>query len=163
VLTITHAEPADTHALTGLMEELDRFYGVTEFDPLDQRVEEVRQALFGSPPAAHMLLAKDDLDLLGMASYSFLWPAAGTTSSLFLKELYVRGERQRGGIGRRLMQAVCDVAVAEGCSRVEWQTDEDNARAQQFYKALGAPVHTAKVFYRLDGDELRRVAGAFQH
>jgi GNAT superfamily N-acetyltransferase len=158
VLTISPAEPADVHALTDLMEDLDRFYGVTEFEPLTLREEQIREQLFGSLPVAYALLAKDGSDLVAFASYSFLWPAAGVTRSLFLKELYVRQERYREGIGRQLMRAVCDIAVAEGCSRVEWQTDVENTRAQQFYKALGAPVHTGKVFYRLDGDDLRRVA-----
>ena len=35
----------------------------------------------------------------GMASYSFLWPAAGLTRSLYLKELYVAQDWQRQGIG----------------------------------------------------------------
>jgi len=156
VLTISHAEPADVHALTDLTEDLDRFYGVTEFEPLPLREAQIRRQLFGSPPAAYALLATDGPDLVGFASYSFLWPAAGVTRSLFLKELYVRQERYREGIGRRLMRAVCDVAVAEDCSRVEWQTDVENTRAQQFYKALGAPVHAGKVFYRLDGEDLHR-------
>lgn len=162
MLTIAHAEPADLEALADLMEDLDRFYGVTEFEPLAQREEHIRRELFGTtPPAAYVLLAKDDADAVGLASYSFLWPAAGVTSSVFLKELYVRAERYQEGIGRQLVRAVCDIAVSEGCSRVEWQTDQENTRAQQFYKALGVAVHTGKVFYRLDGDNLLRIAAEF--
>jgi GNAT superfamily N-acetyltransferase len=161
LITITHAEPVDVYTLAELMEDLDRFYGVTEFGPLAQREEHIRQELFGTPPAAYVLLARDDAAVVGLASYSFLWPAAGVTSSLFLKELYVRAGRYREGIGRQLVRAVCDIAVAERCSRVEWQTDQDNARAQQFYKALGVPVHAGKVFYRLDGDNLLRIAAEF--
>src|SRR6266581_4128138 len=108
------------------MEELDRFYGATEFGPRADRESQVRMALFGMTPVAYALLAKEGQDLVGLASYSFLWPAAGLTTSLFLKELYVRQDRQREGIGRRLMQELCAIAVGADCSRVEWQTEETN-------------------------------------
>jgi GNAT superfamily N-acetyltransferase len=160
VPTIAPAEPADVHALADLMEELDRFYGVTAFDPLDVREEQIRRGLFGPQPLAYVLLAKDGDDLVGMAAYSFLWPAAGVSTSLFLKELYVRQDRQRTGVGRLLVAALCDVAVAAGCSRVEWQTDQDNLAAQGFYKALGVAVYPGKVFYRLDGDALYGLAAS---
>jgi GNAT superfamily N-acetyltransferase len=158
VLAVVHAVAADVAALAILTEELDRFYGATEFDPPEQREDQIRATLFGSRPVAYALLAKDGPDLVGFASYSFLWPAAGVTSSLFLKELYVRQDRQRQGVGRALMQALAGVAVDNGCGRLEWQTDDDNEQAKRFYKLLGAPVFASKVFYRVDGEELRRLA-----
>lgn len=158
MLAISHAEPGDVGDLADLMEELDRFYGVTEIGPRIERESQIRRVLFGVRPAAYTLLARDGEELVGMAAYSFLWPAAGVTTSLFLKELYVRQNRQRHGVGRRLIEVLCEVAAAQGCSRVEWQTEVDNAAAQAFYKALGAPVLSGKVFYRLDETELTRLA-----
>ena len=157
MLVVAPAEPTDVHDLADLMEELDRFYGVTGFAPVDEREDQIRRALFGSRPAAYALLARDGNELAGMAAYSFLWPAAGVTMSLFLKELYVRQHRQRAGVGRRLLQALCEVAVAEGCSRVEWQTDHDNLPAQAFYRALGVSMSPGKMFYRLSGEALDRM------
>jgi GNAT superfamily N-acetyltransferase len=121
-VTVTPAGPEHTTAVVALLEEMDRFYGATEFDPAEVRAQQVRQALFTDPPAAYALLAWDGGDLVGIASYSFLWPAAGLTRSLYLKELYVRAERQRSGIGSTLMRALFEVAVMQGCSRVEWTT-----------------------------------------
>jgi len=158
VLTVTQATEADVPALALLMDELDRFYGAVAVDSPEQREEQIRDALFGSRPAAYALLAEDDGELLGFASYSLLWPAAGVSSSLFLKELYVRQDRQRQGVGRLLMQALGETAVKTGCSRLEWQTDADNEQAKQFYRALGAPIHPSKVFYRLEGEDLRRMS-----
>ena len=158
MLVIAHAEEADVPALAALLEEVDRFYGVTEFGSPSRREKQIRDALFGPRPAAYALLAKDGQDLVGLASYSFLWPAAALTSSLFLKELYVRHDRQRRGIGRRLMGELFDIAARAGCSRVEWQTEDDNEQAMGFYRSLGASVLRGKVFYRLDAEDLRRLA-----
>jgi hypothetical protein len=41
---------------------------------------------------------------------------------------------------------------------VEWQTDRFNAEAQRFYAELGVPVDESKLFYRVEGDELRTQA-----
>ncbi len=157
VLTIEHATAADIARLAELMEEMDRFYGAAEVEPQARREKEIGEALFGTRPVAYALLAKDRRDVVGLASYSLLWPAAGLTSSLFLKELYVRQDKRRRGVGRRLMRELCAIAVAAGCSRVEWQTEDANERARRFYEALGAPVFAGKVFYRLEGDGLRRL------
>jgi GNAT superfamily N-acetyltransferase len=140
------------------MEELARFYGVTEFEPRVERIEGISAMLFGDPPAASVLLAKDGNRVVGLAACSFLWPGAGVTRSLFLKELYVARGYTRTGVGRLLMRHVCEAAAKTGCSRVEWQTDADNADAQRFYEALGAPVHGAKVFYRLEGAAIEKLA-----
>lgn len=155
-MTVTPAGPEHTTAVVALLEEMDRFYGATEFDPAEVRAQQVRQALFTDPPAAYALLAWDGGDLVGIASYSFLWPAAGLTRSLYLKELYVRAERQRSGIGSTLMRALFEVAVKQGCSRVEWTTDRDNAGAQRFYEDLGLEVEPAKLFYRAEGATIER-------
>lgn len=96
--------------------------------------------------------------MVGFASYSFLWPAAGVTRSVFLKELYVVEASRRYGTGRLLINELCRIALETGCSRVEWHTDTDNPNAQRFYATLGVPVDDSKLFYRLDGAALRRVA-----
>jgi GNAT superfamily N-acetyltransferase len=90
----------------------------------------------------------DDDELVGLASYSFLWPAAGVTRSLYLKELYVAQARRRQGIGKLLMENLFAVATKHRCSRVEWTTDQESKEAQRFYAELGVPIHDDKLFYR---------------
>jgi GNAT superfamily N-acetyltransferase len=149
VVVVAPAEPQHVDALAALLEELDRHYGTTEFEPFDQRVGQIQDALFGQVPAAFALLAWHESDLVGMASYSFLWPAAGVTRSLFLKELYVAQDWQRQGIGKLLMDSLQTVAAKHGCSRIEWTTDRQSEGAQRFYAELGVPVDDGKLFYRI--------------
>jgi ribosomal protein S18 acetylase RimI-like enzyme len=104
--------------------------------------------LFGAIPAAWMLLAWDAEQLVGLASYSFLWPAADLTRSLFLKELYVAKTHRHSGVGRTLMRALYEAAAQHECSRVEWMADSDNPGAQRFYEALGVLPESSKIVYR---------------
>ncbi len=155
MITVKHAEPADAEAIVRLAEEMDRFYGATGTESSELRMTQVNEALFGAAPYAKTILAFDDGQLIGFASYSFLWPAAGLTRSLYLKELYVADRARRKGAGKLLMRHLYEIAVRHDCSRVEWTTDEGNADARRFYAELGAPVNESKLFYRLEADALR--------
>jgi ribosomal protein S18 acetylase RimI-like enzyme len=150
-VTIRPAEKRDAVVVAELIEEIERFYGSTEVQPLQERTVQVEQALFGSPPLASALLVEDDAGVVvGMAAYSFLWPAIGSTHSLFLKELYVRDTLRRQGVGAQLMAELRAVAAARpGCSRIEWMADHDNPIARGFYKSLGFEEQEGKIFYRI--------------
>jgi GNAT superfamily N-acetyltransferase len=137
-----------------LLQDLEAFYGGAPSggQSLDDEQAQIEALLFSDgPPAAFVLLAEDDEVIVGLASYSFLWPAAGVTRSLFLKELYVRQSHRRRGVGRELMAAVFGVAEERDCSRVEWMTERDNRAARSFYGSLGFELDASKVAYRATG------------
>jgi ribosomal protein S18 acetylase RimI-like enzyme len=152
LIRLADAVAGDEDAIVALYAELDDFYGVPGFQgPSEaaERTDRVRAALFGDPPVGHALLAWDGPDLAGFAGYSFIWPSSGLTTSLYLKELYVAAGYRRAGAGNLLMDRLREIAVARGCSRVEWTTDTGNLAAQSFYESLGAKPLPTKLFYRV--------------
>jgi ribosomal protein S18 acetylase RimI-like enzyme len=149
VIAVVKAQPADARAIADLMEELDRFYGGTDFEPTGERTTQVEAMLFGDHPVAEVILAKDGVRMVGFAAYSFLWPAVGLTKSLYLKELYVSEADRRSGIGKLLMDQLMSIAANTGCSRVEWTADADNSLALGFYRGLGYPENEGKVLFRV--------------
>lgn len=155
---VTPVTPEHIEALAALAEEMDRFYGATEVEPLNLRIRQINDALFGDPPSAYAILAWKDDQAVGFASYSFMWPAIGLTRSLFLKELYVIETARRAGVGKTIMLSLAEIAIKHDCSRFEWQTDRPNTDAQRFYAELGVPVDDSKVFYRAQGETLRQLA-----
>ncbi|MFY1633969.1 GNAT family N-acetyltransferase [Solwaraspora sp. WMMB335] len=148
---IRKATPQDVAQLATLIGEIERFYGASHIQDYEERVEQVREALFGVPPIASVLIAEDDRGQhLGLAAYSYLWPAAGSTHSLFLKELFVREPGRRRGIGSQLVSRLRQIAAERpGCTRMEWNTDRDNPAARSFYQSLGFPEHNGKIVYRI--------------
>lgn len=149
-----HVSPAgepDVPALVRLMDDLDVHYGLSRVESRAERERQTADALFGDPPAVRALLARDgdgDTEPVGLATYAVHWPAIGTTTSLYVKELYVRRGHRGRGVGRLLLDHVTATARARGCSRVEWTTARTNGEAQHYYAALGVPT-VDKVFYRL--------------
>jgi GNAT superfamily N-acetyltransferase len=157
VTEVCAAHPDDAETIARLCDEIDKFYGAPPEDPA-RRSLQVRQALFGSPPSAHALLAWDGANLTGLAAYSYLWPASGTSRSLYLKELYVSQAARRSGTGMLLMRALFRCAADHDCTRVEWTTDTSNLDAQAFYEALGAVPEQSKIFYRVTGADVETLA-----
>jgi len=152
VLTVHPFVDADLSALAELFAEMDRFYGATDVAPAAAYERQLRALLIREPPVAQVLVAYNHTALVGFASYSFLWPAAGLSSSVFLKELYVLQAVRGQGVGKALMQRLFQVAADTGCSRVEWMTEQTNVEARAFYERLGVNANTEKVFYRVVGE-----------
>ncbi|GIH10266.1 N-acetyltransferase [Rhizocola hellebori] len=149
MIVVVDAQRGDARAIADLMEELDRFYGGTEFEPVDERERQITEMLFREHPAAYVILAKDSGWVVGMAAYSFLWPAVGLTQSLYLKELYVSEAARRKGVATLLMNRLIEIATESGCRRVEWTADADNQLALGFYRGMGYPENRGKVMFRL--------------
>lgn len=149
-IVVRPVEIDDLPAVAELMVEMDDFYDEPDRESAESKVESMRKFLFGTQPSAYLLVAHDEDDpaALGMAAYSYLWPAVGSSRSLYLKELYVRQARRRGGIGGLLMKSLFSLATEHNCSRVELTTDRTNVQAQNFYVSLGAMAADDKVFYR---------------
>ena len=134
--------------IAALCAELDQFYGDLPAGTPAERAAQVRDVLFGSPPLAYALVARDGQAPAGLAAYSFLWPAAGLSASLYLKELYVAEAYRRDRRRAHAHGRAGAVASRRGLSRVEWTTDTSNEGAQAFYESLGAKPLTAKIFHR---------------
>jgi GNAT superfamily N-acetyltransferase len=139
LITLTNAAPADADAIASLLAELDTFYGDTPAGTPDERAGQVRAALLSDPPAARARLGR----------FCTGRPAAGLTTSLYLKELYVAQAYRRTGTGRLLIEGLHRIAAERGCSRVEWTTDTSNPGAQQFCESLAVSPLPARIFYRL--------------
>jgi GNAT superfamily N-acetyltransferase len=158
VTAVTDTGP-DLEALADIFTEMTRFYDEALDVHSDKLVAELRDILFGSRAAGYALLARGGAQTVGFATYSFLWPAAGLTRSLYLKELYVARAFRQQGVGSRLMRQLAQIALDVDCSRLEWTTDRDNASARAFYDELGAKVGVSKLFYRVEGvTRLRELA-----
>ena len=53
-----------------------------------------------------------------------------------MSDLFVADGARNLGIGRRLIEHVCEAAKAAGCSRVHWLTHETNTDAMQLYDRI---------------------------
>lgn len=89
----------------------------------------------GKEPMGGFIAEKD-----GKAVGLVHWVLHRTTWSgkdiCYLQDLFTSEEARGGGVGRRLIEAVRQMAQAKDCFRVYWQTHESNAQAQELYEKV---------------------------
>jgi GNAT superfamily N-acetyltransferase len=79
-----------------------------------------------------------------------------------MKDLYVRQQWRSKGVGELLMKHLAAYAVEQRCVRFDWTTETNNKGAVMFYERLGAVAVAEKVYYRLTGTALQKLADGAQ-
>ena len=111
MISIVEATQHDLSEIAMLLNDIDAFYGDPVTENLPERVNAIKSALFSKHPSARVLLARIDNQTVGLAALSYLWPAAGSSSSIYLKELYVRDGFRNQGVGTSIFKHVCMTAL----------------------------------------------------
>ncbi|MEU1184527.1 GNAT family N-acetyltransferase [Streptomyces sp. NPDC005820] len=123
--------------------------------------EQLREALFGERPAAHVLIAEDD-DTGKAVGFALWFPRFSTwtgTRAMHLEDLYVRPEARGAGHGVALLSALAAHCVREGWERFEWWVLAWNEPTVDFYTSLGVEFLDEWRICRLTGEPLAALAG----
>jgi len=93
------------------------------------------------------LVAVDDGKVCGITHYSFQTSTRAPNNYCYLEDLFVDPLVRGRGMGRALIDAVKDVAIKSGSSRLYWNTDQTNATARKLYDSYVGEA--GKVQYRI--------------
>ena len=159
-IEISPAQEADIALILSLINEL------AEFEKLKAQVAAteatLRQALFGSRPAAEALIARSGGEPAGFALYFHNFSTFVGKHGLYLEDLFVRPAFRGRGIGKALLARLARLALERDCGRFEWAVLDWNRPARDFYEALGAESNPSWVNYRITGKALERLASSCQ-
>jgi GNAT superfamily N-acetyltransferase len=106
---------------------------------------------FGADPAFRGLVAEDASGLMGYLLYCRTYDG-DYVRNFYIVDLYVREAFRGRGAGRMLMNALREVARAEGVTRLSWTVHKNNSGALRFYEELGAEYSVHSHHMRLDLD-----------
>lgn len=95
----------------------------------------------------HCLVAEVDGKINGITHYSFQTSTWAAKNYCYLEDLFTNPEMRGKGIGRKLIDAVKDIAIRAGSSRLYWNTDLTNETARKLYDTYS--LESGKVQYRI--------------
>src|SRR5581483_8176408 len=116
--------------------------------------------LFGPRPSAEALIAEIDGVPAAFALFHGTFSTWEYRPGIWLEDLYVPPEHRRAGVGLALLTELARITVERGCARLEWTALDWNTPALDFYAKLGATRLADWIQHRLEGERLRRLAGA---
>jgi GNAT superfamily N-acetyltransferase len=119
---------------------------------------QLREHLFGTQPAAEVLIGEVDGQPAGFALFFHNFSTFLGQRGLYLEDLFVRPQFRGAGLGKHLMATLARIAVQRGCGRFEWSVLDWNAPSIGFYRSIGAVGMDEWTVQRLEGDALHALA-----
>ena len=116
----------------------------------DEQSELTWQRLLNPNYNLHCLVVEVDGIVQGITHYSFQTSTWAQKNYCYLEDLFTSPTMRGKGIGRSLIDAVKEVAISEGSSRIYWNTDKSNETARKLYDTY--ILESGKVQYRIPLD-----------
>ena len=93
------------------------------------------------------VVAIQDGLVVGFTTYNLQNSTWSENGHCYLEDLFVDPAVRGGGVGRALIDYVKAFAIENKCSRLYWNTDEDNATARKLYDTYS--LESGKRQYRI--------------
>ncbi|HYC35118.1 MAG TPA: GNAT family N-acetyltransferase [Usitatibacter sp.] len=154
---IRPAGPADCAELLRLIREL-AIYEKLEHQAVGTEPA-LREALFGTRPAAEALIVERGGRAVAFALYFTTFSTFLCKPGIYLEDLFVEPAHRGSGIGKALLRRLAAMVVERGGGRFEWRVLDWNEPSIRFYEALGARILREWLLARVTGAELLRLAG----
>jgi GNAT superfamily N-acetyltransferase len=160
--SIRPATPEDVPAIFELILALADYEHLK--DQVTGNPELLHQHLFGPQPLASSIIAEvepgPEAKVIGYTLFFTTYSSFLTRPGLYLEDLFVLPQFRKQGLGKALIQAVAQQAVAQGCGRLEWSVLDWNEPSIGFYRYIGADVLPDWRICRMTGSALQEF-GAF--
>ncbi len=132
--TIAILKPDDFDEWLPLWRGYQTFYEVDI--PMETTRTTFARLTGGSEPMGAFVARDGTGDAIGIVHWITHRSCWTTGDYCYLQDLYVADGVRGGGVGRKLIEAVYDVARKRGCSRVHWLTQFTNERAMILYDKI---------------------------
>lgn len=134
VVEVRDVLPGDFQDWKPLWDGYNAFYGRHGATALPPEVTQMTWSrFFDAYEPVHALVALDGERIVGLAHYLFHRSTTQIAPTCYLQDLFTLAETRGRGVGRALIEAVYERAVAAKSGRLYWLTHESNSTAMALY------------------------------
>jgi GNAT superfamily N-acetyltransferase len=159
-LNLRPATPADVPQILAFVRDLAAYE--REPDAVHATEADLLRDGFGETKRFDCLIAEltesATIIPVGFALYFHNYSTWRGHAGIHIEDLYVSLEHRGKGIGKALLTRVAAIAVAEGCTRLQWDVLEWNTPAVGFYEQMGAKMLMDWRTMRVTGEALPALA-----
>jgi GNAT superfamily N-acetyltransferase len=155
-VSIRPAQIGDCSLILEFVRELAEYERLLE--RVTATVEDFERQLFGSRPAAEVLIVEAEGVPVGFALFFTNFSTFLGKPGIYLEDLFVRPAYRGRGYGKALLTKVGQIAIERGCGRVEWAVLDWNHPAIEFYQSLGASMLKDWIINRVEGPQIEQLA-----
>jgi GNAT superfamily N-acetyltransferase len=156
MISIRPATPEDVPQILAFIRELAEYE--REPDAVLATESDLLRDGWGPEPRFRCVMAAWDGVAAGFALYFNSYSTWRGHHGIRLEDLYVSPVHRGKGIGKALLAHLAQVAVAEGCPRLEWDVLAWNTPAIEFYYAQGAAMQAEWRIMRVADEALGKLA-----
>ena len=156
MIKIRSATAADVPLILRFIQELAEYE--REPDAVQATEQDLLRDGWGATPRFRCVIAEYEDEAAGLALFFTSYSTWRGHHGIRLEDLYVTPAMRGHGIGRALLIHLAQVAVEEGCPRLEWDVLNWNAPAIGFYEAIGARRLSEWSIMRVDDAALLALA-----
>ena len=107
------------------------------------------------------LIAEYEKKPVGFCLYFHTFSTFCGRTNLYLEDIFVREEMRGKGIGKEIFHVLMQIAVDEGCDRLEWVCLNWNTPSIAFYKGMGAFPMSDWTTFRMTTKEMTEALERF--
>ena len=153
--TLRKAQPGDAGLVLYFIKKLAEYEKL--LDQVEADEETLHQSLFVKK-AAQVLIAEEDGVPIGYALYFYNFSTFTGRPGLYIEDVFILPEYRGKGYGTQIFRRLANIALEEGCARMEWICLDWNEPSLQFYRNMGAVPMDEWTVQRLSEETLRKVA-----
>ena len=153
--TLRKAQPGDAGLVLYFIKKLAEYEKL--LDQVEADEETLHQSLFVKK-AAQVLIAEEDGTPIGYALYFYNFSTFTGRPGLYIEDVFILPEHRGKGYGTQIFRRLANIALEEGCARMEWICLDWNEPSLQFYRNMGAVPMEEWTVQRLSEETLRKVA-----
>lgn len=154
-IVFRNAKESDVSLILRFIKELADYEGL-----LNEVVatEEILSEWIFKKKSAEVLIGEVNGMPMGFALYFHNFSTFIGRAGIYLEDLYVQPEYRGRGYGKAFLKKLAQIAVEEGCGRLEWWCLDTNKPSIDFYLSLNAEPMDEWTVFRISGDTLTELA-----